>query len=991
MGGDGRDARGAALKRAALKSAPRTADNGEWDAPPPGGGAPFPPVRPPAAPAARPMVPPCRRPAPASRSARVCVTAVGVVGVAMALQWAWWLATDGGAQGRATALALLPLALAMTAVVALAPRTAHLDRPLRPVWRRLTVGLLAWAASAVIWELSGRAALSWADPVQMLFFPLVVWGVLGVPATPMARADRLRFALDAGVVVLSGAAGVWFFVVWPSLGHGPTHPLGVLVNALYPVWDLVLLFAAAAALLRRAHPTARRALGWVAVGLLARFAGDLAFGRDTASGQYQPGGASDLWWLTSVWLLAVAAVVQRRDAERAVHHGAARGTAAGPAADAAGGAEPAFSLLPYLSVAVVYLFLLTAARAAWGPRLYGVLVAAVCVTGLVLVRQFLATRDNVRLHRAHAAREAVRAGEARFRALVQHSLDLVAVVDPTGRITYATPSFERVIGVAPDALTGRSLVELLHPDDVPYAQRALAEAGAAPGQTVGPTLLRARRVDGSWREMECLRTDLLHEPAVRGIVVTARDVTVHVALQRQLAHQAFHDALTGLANRALFRDRVEHALSLAARRGASVAVLFLDLDDFKRVNDSLGHAAGDQLLVEVAARLLNATRGCDTVARLGGDEFAVLLEQTASDADATIVADRVVQTMTTPIVLDGAEVLVRASVGIARARPEDGAEELLRNADLAMYRAKQGGKGRHELFDPAMHAAVAEGLALEADLRHALADESAMDAGLRVHFQPIVDLATGVPIGAEALVRWQHPRRGLVSPSAFIPLAETSGLIVPLGAWVLRTACRQAAAWHAARVAAHGPDVRPLSLSVNLAGRQLQHPGLLDTVRGALAAAGLAARQLVLEITESELMRDTDATRATLHALKALGVRLAIDDFGTGYSSLAYLRDFPVDVLKIDKSFVDGLARGGSDAALARTIVALGETLALHTVAEGVETELQRDRLRALGCGSAQGYLLARPLPADAAGALLVAAGSPAGSPAGPALAGAPR
>jgi diguanylate cyclase (GGDEF)-like protein len=457
-----------------------------------------------------------------------------------------------------------------------------------------------------------------------------------------------------------------------------------------------------------------------------------------------------------------------------------------------------------------------------------------------------------------------------------------------------------------------------------------------------------------------------------GLVGMVQDVTDRRRLEAELAHRAFHDPLTGLANRALFADRVAHALARAGRQPETAAVLYVDLDDFKGVNDTLGHAAGDALLAVVAARLLNATRGCDTVARLGGDEFAVLLENVRDEADATTVAERVLAAVSTPAAVGGRLVGPRASVGIARAAPGTSAEELLRDADTAMYDAKARGAGGLVHFAPAMREAVVTQRALEADLR------AAADAGeFRLAYQPIVALDDGAGgsaaggacvAGVEALLRWTHPARGAIPPAEFIPIAERTGAIMAVGRWVLEAACREAAGWRA-RGGAPAPSV-----TVNVSARQLDDAGLVDDVRSALAAAGLPAARLVLEITESALMQNTELTLARLHALKSLGVQLAVDDFGTGYSSLAYLQRFPVDVLKIDKSFVDGVALGGPDAALARTIVALGQMLGLRTVAEGVEDAAQRDHLRALGCGYAQGYLFARPLAPDALAALLSAA-----------------
>jgi diguanylate cyclase (GGDEF)-like protein len=420
-----------------------------------------------------------------------------------------------------------------------------------------------------------------------------------------------------------------------------------------------------------------------------------------------------------------------------------------------------------------------------------------------------------------------------------------------------------------------------------------------------------------------------------------------------------------------------------------VAVLFIDLDHFKTVNDSLGHGAGDDLLRTVARRLLSTTRGSDTVARLGGDEFAILLEDLAGPEVAAVAAERVLGALATPIVLDADEpsgadaagsrtrsVTVGASVGIASAAGADTPDALVRNADLALYAAKGGGRARAVAFTPAMHEAAVARLELEADLRAAIralgGPRDAAGAGLSLVYQPIVDIATERVTGVEALLRWTRPDGRSVSPAAFIPVAEETGLIVPLGRWVLEQACRQAVAWEALGAHAH------VAMSVNVSGRQIQEAAFIDEVRAVLDATGIAPRRLVLEITEGVMMRDAAQTLARLRALKALGVRIAVDDFGTGYSSLGYLRQFPVDVLKIDKSFVDGVGHGGDESVLATAIVSLGTALALMTVAEGVEDEAQLARLRELGCARGQGYLFARPMPPDAVAERL--AGAAAGA-----------
>ncbi|HEV8624960.1 MAG TPA: EAL domain-containing protein [Acidimicrobiia bacterium] len=427
----------------------------------------------------------------------------------------------------------------------------------------------------------------------------------------------------------------------------------------------------------------------------------------------------------------------------------------------------------------------------------------------------------------------------------------------------------------------------------------------------------------------------------------------HRRLQEELAHQAFHDSLTGLANRALFKDRVEHALTRLQRRRRPLAVFFLDLDRFKAINDSFGHASGDALLIAVSRRLRDCVRAEDTVARLGGDEFAVLVENLAGDAEVRIVADRVKEAFRDPIVIDGRELAVAASIGIALSEAgAETADDLLRNADLAMYRAKAAGGGARQ-YIPEMHAGMIERLELESDLRQALAREQ-----LYLVYQPIVDLQTGRLSGAEALLRWQHPTRGVVSPADFIPVAESSGMIVPIGEWVLRQACRDARRWDEI------PGGEALSVSVNLSGRQLQTSELPSVVPHALLEAGLAPGRLTLEMTESVLIDRSDEMLALLHELRRIGVRLAIDDFGTGYSSLSYLHRFPVDIVKVDRSFVESLTGEADEISLAESIIRIGQGLRVTTVAEGIEDTTQLEALQRLGCDHGQGYYFARPMSA---------------------------
>jgi diguanylate cyclase (GGDEF)-like protein/PAS domain S-box-containing protein len=566
------------------------------------------------------------------------------------------------------------------------------------------------------------------------------------------------------------------------------------------------------------------------------------------------------------------------------------------------------------------------------------------------------TERTVALHNVEQAQEQLRESEERFRALAQNASDIVIVLDFAGIITYGSPSIARMLGHRAADLLGTEFFALCHPDDL-AGMRRFHEQGRLLAGLAPTTEVRLKHRDGSWRQVEALYSNLLHESSVRGIVLNCRDITERKAIEEELQHQAFHDPLTGLPNRALFLDRLDHALDRARRQHEGIAVLFLDLDRFKTVNDSLGHHVGDELLVAVAARLRQCLRPGDTLARLGGDEFTVLLEQVSEVSDAAHLAERLTTTLQRPFMLGRHEVFVATSIGIVLStRERDAPADLLRDADVALYRAKARGGGHYEVFDPTMNARALERLELEGDLRYALAR-----AELVLYFQPKVALATGQLEGMEALLRWQHPGRGMVSPADFIPLAEETGMIRPIGRWVLVEACRQARIWQD-----RYPWCSPLVMSVNLAAPEFQQPQLVQDIARVLAETKLPPQQLQLEITESVIMVDAPSTMATLRQLKDLGVRLAIDDFGTGYSSLSYLKRFPVDTLKIDKSFIDKLGADAEDTAIVQAVLNLAHTLGLQATAEGVETFEQATQLRMLGCELAQGYYFGRPLASDA-------------------------
>jgi len=553
-----------------------------------------------------------------------------------------------------------------------------------------------------------------------------------------------------------------------------------------------------------------------------------------------------------------------------------------------------------------------------------------------------------------------RRSEARFQTLVQNASDVILIARPDTTITYQTASAKRTLGYEPGSLDGVRFTTLVHPDDVEKALAAYTKVAFRPGASEVDRW-RVQHHDGSWRHMEVVANNLLSDPTVEGIVLTMRDVSEQIALEEELKHQALHDALSGLANRVLFRDRLEHALQRSRSR-SSLAVLFLDLDDFKVVNDSLGHAAGDDLLVAVGQRLAASLRSGDTAARLGGDEFAILLEETEGPADACTLAERVIADLKAPLTIEDREVQIHGSIGIALSSPgfED-PSELLQAADVAMYAAKARGKDCYEVYKPALQAAMLERLERTAELQRAVDERQFV-----LHYQPIVNLDGGQTIGVEALVRWNHPELGLLLPKDFIPIAEETGLVIPLGRWVLEKACAQAAQWQRNNKGARG-----LRVSVNISARHFQHKGLFDDVSRAVRAADLDPGSLVLEITESVLVQDSESVIAQMLELKMLGVAFAIDDFGTGYSSLSYLKRFPIDILKVDKSFVDDVGDSLEQGALAEAIVQLGKTLHLETVAEGVEQSTQVDELRALGCQYGQGFYFAKPLRADEIEALL--------------------
>jgi diguanylate cyclase (GGDEF)-like protein/PAS domain S-box-containing protein len=560
---------------------------------------------------------------------------------------------------------------------------------------------------------------------------------------------------------------------------------------------------------------------------------------------------------------------------------------------------------------------------------------------------------------------ATRRQSAHFRSLVTSSTDLVLVFGDGGS-RYVSKSVTNMLGRPEEDILGAGLERFVHRDD-----RASIEAATSQGHH-GEVLFRMRNRFGEWRHLEAHVTDLRDDRQIRGVVFNARDTTERVRLEAQLTRQAFHDGLTDLANRALFRDRLDQALARSARSHDVLSVLLVDLDGFKQVNDSLGHDAGDELLRQVAHRFTTLVRPSDTLARLGGDEFALLLDG-AGEPQAIEVASRLLESLAEPLPIAERELLLGASVGVVvHAGGPAESDDLLRHADIAMYAAKEAGRGRYEVFHYDMAREFGELLGLEQELRQAL-----QRGEFILHFQPEISLDTSETVGVEALVRWQSPTRGLVLPDDFIPLAETTGLILPLGEFALRAACEQTAQWKR-----DGLLPEPFVTWVNLSGKQLSAGGVSAVVQDALDVSGLPSTMLGLEVTETAIVEDGDTTeraRAELQELHDLGVKIAVDDFGTGFSSLGQLRRFPIDVIKVDRSFVQGVDHDGKDAAIAANLVSLAHALGLVAVAEGIESEGQLASLRKLDCDLAQGYLFAHPAPAEQITQLLAdtAAGLP--------------
>jgi diguanylate cyclase (GGDEF)-like protein/PAS domain S-box-containing protein len=762
---------------------------------------------------------------------------------------------------------------------------------------------------------------SFVDFFYLAVYPLLTVGLVLLVRKRSPGRDR-GSVLDAAIITVGLGLLSWVFLIVP---YFRSHDMGVLerlTSIAYPLGDVALLAIA----VRLAVGSGRRPLAfWLLAGsIVPLLASDGLYGYMNLAETWHEHNPVDVGWIIfyACWGTAALHPSMRQLSIRAKSVPRVTGRRLAVVGSAA--------LIP---PAVLFV-------EQWlGSVVDG---GAISITGAVLFVLVLSRTAGL-------AREvADNHSEARFRSLVNNASDAIIVVDNGGRIRYQTPSAERVLGRDASELLDQPIGELLEDDDERQLDVLLSTAGVT--TTVE---WRVRGGDGLLRDMEVVAADLRDDSGVNGLVLTMRDITERKALDAELRRRALHDTLTGLPNRSLFHDRVAHALSRTARRQAKVAVLFLDLDDFKLVNDSLGHSAGDELLVAVAERLASIVKSGDTVARFGGDEFAVLLEDGEIPLAAEAVAERVQEILREPFRVGNEDVPIHVSIGIAVGTSGiDDPSGLLRDADLAMYVAKRNGKGRFERFAPEMHEQAIRRLEVTSEL------QGAIETGqLVLYYQPILEVATGHTLGVEALVRWNHPRHGLVPPSDFIPIAESTGLVIPLGRWVLNEACRQAREWQRA-----GLVDSSFYVSVNISAKHLDDPSIINDVVRALDASGLPGRALLIEVTESAFVADLDPGGTVLRELKRLGVRIAMDDFGTGYSSLARLSTFPLDVVKVDKAFVDRLADKDGEA-MVKAVVNMSHMLGMQVVAEGVEEHDQALALLRLGCTMAQGYVFARPMP----------------------------
>ncbi len=771
----------------------------------------------------------------------------------------------------------------------------------------------------------------------LVFFPVFLLALTRYPLKRQwqRRADLWRFLLDAGIVVISCITLFLYVVLAPvSASESIAQAWPQLT---YAIGDLILLIYLLAMLIRQDNVYLRLPLQLLALGLLLHAVGNAIGARELLGGSIDRGRLfSQLQLLIYLPFLTSAEFEYRRLTQKIPINRElvpARG----------------FSILPYIGMIITLIVLLRATFISGNQALFVPVIGAVLLGLIAVLRLISAIQESAAL----SAERLTRSNESRFQSLVQHSSDIITILDDKLHVRFISPSITRILGYHPEHLTGASYTNLLSEDEQEAVTALLYKAFQQTGNPTSATW-RLRSSQGSFLYVESIISNLISDPSINGLVLNTRDLTEREELESQLTHLAFHDSLTHLANRAFFQQQLEVAFARQEPVGHQVGVIFFDLDNFKEVNDTLGHEQGNALLITLSEQLGQNLNDNEMLARLGGDEFAILIGDIHEDQVPTIV-QHLMALIHKPIYLNDHEVNITASIGVALWQPGDTPSDLLRNADVAMYAAKFQGGNRHTLFEAAMHQKMLKRKSLQDDLRRAITN-----AQFVLQYQPIVALDTQEIVGAEALLRWSHPDQGTLSPGEFIALAEENGMIVPIGRWVMQHAFADAAQWqrHAANHAA------PL-LTINLSSRQMREPHFISDVQNALEQSGIDPHAIMFEITESILVENTLPALDVLHKLRGLGVRLAIDDFGTGYSSLSYLQRMPLDMIKIAQSFVERVDKGEDNYALAQAIFSLGKSLRLIVIAEGIETTAQLHLLRELGCDWAQGYYFAQPMSND--------------------------
>ena len=844
----------------------------------------------------------------------------------------------------------------------------------RAGWWLLGGSALAWAIGEAVYTFIFNVSQpcvsnpdacpnpSYADLFFLAAVPIGIAGLLMLPGKARSFADLVRQVLDGVLIGASILFISWAFAFRDLYNYNITSGLSkvaTLVGLAYPVSDIIMATLAISAFTRMRR--GRLAPTLLVFGFIALGVSDTVYNYQVnVVGQSNYVAPTDVGWYVGYFLVGLAALL-------VVLHGNND-----HAAEDERGASLVQTVTPYVPLVGVAVATVHAVQIReWGPVLAW---TGIAIIAALLLRQVMTLAENMRLNRGLESkvvarteqlmegRARLRASEERFRSLVQNSSDVITIMDTSYAITYQTNSVETVLGYPAESLNGTSFLELIADAERPSFTTAVlnAASGEADGTRFASIECHVRDNSGKLRYVEIRITSLVEDLSVNGLVLNIRDITDRKALEEQLTHQAFHDQITGLPNRVLFRERLDYELLQRSRNKSNIAVFFLDVDGFKSINDSMGHTAGDQLLALLGKRIAKATRLGDTVARLGGDEFAVLAEGITARRNVGLIADRILKCLKPAFNIDGREIFIHGSIGIAtRVDGTETAEDLMRNADLAMYRAKERNPGSYQIYESDLQSTVETQFAMQSAMQNAVERNEFV-----LYYQPLLELATGRILGFESLIRWIRPEVGMVPPLEFIPIAEQTGLIVPIGRWVLQTACEQVQRWRE-------QTESDLHISVNLSMRQLRDPALFTDVKDTLRKVGLPARCLTLEVTESMLVENFDEAMKILNKLRGLGVKLSLDDFGTGYSSFSYLRQIPVNEIKIDRSFVNSLSDDASASVLVKSIVDLGDNLGLKVVAEGIETHAQLDELVGMGCHLGQGYLYSPPKPPDEAFALI--------------------